>query len=111
MTPATAVTITSDPTFGSECQHAFRTASIFPIVVSRVDRAVNLVRECRADIIVLIGSGTTNTAADDQRTRIIEAAATTPLLVLAALPSPSQLAAAIREALDAAESGSETAHS
>jgi hypothetical protein len=111
MTRATAVIVTSDPKFGSECQQAFRHASIFPIVVSRADRAITLVREFRADIIVLLPSDTTNTNADDQRSRITEAAATTPLLVFATLPSLSQLAAAIRETLDGSESESETAHS
>jgi hypothetical protein len=107
MTRATIVVITSDLKFESECQNAFRNASIFPVVVSRVDRAVSLLREFRADVIVLVPSDAT--AAEDLRTRITQAAGTTPLLVFATLPSPSQVAAAIRETLDRCESGSKTA--
>jgi hypothetical protein len=57
-------------------------------------------------MIVLVLSD--STTADDDRTRITEAAGSTPLLVFTTLPSPSQLAEAIRAALDRSDSGSGT---
>lgn len=108
MTRATAVVVTSDRKFGSECQRAFREVAIFPVVVCHVARAVSLLREFRADVVVLESSDPA-TAADDHR-RMVDAAGDTPLLVCPKLPPPSQLAAAVRDALEGRGPLTEAAH-
>ena len=97
MTRATTVVVTNDPKFGSECQEAFRDGTIFPVVVGNIDRAVSLLRQFRADVVVL--DCPDPSTVENQRLRMMQAAGETPVLIFQTLPSPSVLATTVRETL------------
>jgi hypothetical protein len=94
---ATALVITSERDYGSTCYEAFRASDLFPVVIRTLDRAIPLLREFKADVIVLHASR--DEAKDAAYARLREHAPGTPVVVLTQLPLPQALASRLRDAI------------
>lgn len=94
---ATALVITSERDYGSTCYAAFRASDLFPVVIRTLDRAIPLLREFKADVIVLHASS--DEEKDAAYARLREHAPETPIVVLPQLPLPPALASRLRDAI------------
>ena len=96
----TAVIIARDQKYASRCQPVFREAGLFPVVVETVHRALALLGQFRASVVVL-ERGANETGGGEEL--LAQASAGTPLLTYTELPPPRVLVAVLRETLEATD--------
>lgn len=102
----TVLIVTSNGDYGRLCYDAFRRAGFLAVVVGSGARALVLLAQFRAHLVVVERS---RPDPPEWESVLLDLAGTTPVLTYPELPKPAALAAVVREALESSKRASEPA--